>query len=297
MSPTYAEYYRDCRVAWHRSADGPSVYGLGIHPIHPHAPRSGDLVSLANDYADTIAVLAADVSSRIDSGTGLFCNPDSQVSAIASQLDDVWDLAGLEPLAAMLVPQLEASVLGCRAVVNQVNVIRSLPSPSPPVSSWLWHYDNNAAEAFKVLIYLTEVTPGRGAFEYLEGPEPGQFRKVETSRLSPTLVGPPRWPGSRIPNEAIERWLAEGVEARTLLGPPGTMVVFDNNCVHRATIPNGGHRDAIILSLRPVIERVRPFIARTHTGSWDYNAKAWHPHQLQPHPLPSDMSGRRRRAA
>ena len=62
-----------------------------------------------------------------------------------------------------------------------------------------------------------------------------------------------------------------------VVGPPGTLILFDNNCIHRATVPRTRHRDAVILNFRPSHERVRPFIAASHTGSWSYNAKQWIP--------------------
>lgn len=283
MRQSYAGYYADCRRSWSDGADAAPVYRLGVRTMNPARPHARDLMTLPAAYGPIVARLARSSALRLDSGEGRFVNPDPAARRLAIQLDDFVGLDGLEELADLLVPELEARVFRCWAFVNQVSVIRSVAAGAKPVSSWLWHYDNCAAETCKLLIYLTDVAePGRGAFEYLAGPEPGRGMRVATSRLVPGDKGHPVWPGSRIPEQRVRQWLDDGWEARPVLGPRGTMVVFDANCVHRATIPCSGHRDAIIFSLRPCEQPVRPAVSPMHTGSWTFNAKDWDPRILAP---------------
>ena len=164
--------------------------------------------------------------------------------------------------------------------MNQVNLIRSVPGGAAPASSWLWHYDNCPDEAFKILIYLTDVDAESGAFEYLRHPATGDVVKVGSSRAAPDQVAAPRWPRSRVPPEVVARYAEEGYEPHRVVGPAGTLILFDNNCIHRATVPRTRHRDAVILNFRPAHERVRPFISERHTGSWSFNAKQWVPELL-----------------
>jgi hypothetical protein len=162
-----------------------------------------------------------------------------------------------------------------------VNLIRSLPTTAPPASSWLWHYDNKPDEAFKILIYLTDVDADGGAFECLRRPDTGDVVRVNSSRSSPDRTEPPRWPHSRVPPEAIDGYRAMGYKPHRVVGPRGTLIAFDNNCIHRATSPRRRHRDAVILNLRPCHQRVRPFISKRHTGSWSFNVKQWIPEVLE----------------
>lgn len=296
MTQSYSRYYEDCRRAWPGSADALTVYRLGVRVIDPAQPAADDLIRLPDGYDGIIARLARDVARRIEAGVGLYRNSDPAAGKLAIQLNDFWDLDGLEALAAIVVPQLEQRVFGCHAVINQVGVIRSVPCRAAAVSSWLWHYDNNAAEAFKLLVYLVDVEPGRGAFEYIERLGQGSAVRIETSRLVAGEKHAPLWPKSRIPAATVERWLGAGMRIRSVVGPRGTMIVFDANCVHRATIPADGHRDAVIFSLRPCERAVRPFLAPGHTGSWGINAKSWDPACPLPR-TPAVRAGRGEKAA
>lgn len=280
---TYREYYNACRAGYPGTSAAIGVYRLGVHPQRPDqpwrplGPADRPLLDLDDDYLGAVRELAAEVDRRLERRIGLFGAADAQVRQLALQLDEFWDIEALETIARLLVPQLEERVLGCHGLVNQVNLIRSLPDAAAAASSWLWHYDDNPDEAFKVLVYLTDVAADGGAFEYLRSPATGRVVKVSSSRLAPDRRVAQRWPGSRVPADEIERQRLRGFVPHRAVGPAGTAIVFDNNCVHRATVPAGRHRDAVIFNLRPCHRRVRPFVSERHTGSWSFNAKQWDP--------------------
>ena len=276
----YKAYYAACRAGYSGDGAALGLYGLGVRVQVPRSAGADDLFSLDDGYLTAVAELAAEVDRRIGGGIGIYRNRNQHAAALAVQLDAFWQIEALEVLAGVLVPQAEAAVLGCHAVVNQVNLIRNVPTSAPPASSWLWHYDNKPDEACKILVYLTDVGAEDGAFEYLRRPATGEVVRIESSRPSPETVLPPRWPQSRVPTEAIDRYGEFGFRPHRVVGPRGTLIAFDNNCVHRATVPTGRPRDALILNLRPCHERVRPFISERHTGSWNFNAKQWIPDRV-----------------
>ena len=43
--------------------------------------------------------------------------------------------------------------------------------------------------------------------------------------------------------------------------------LFDNNIIHRATIPKVEFRDAVVLQFKPSIKELRPYINREITGN------------------------------
>src|SRR5262249_28205306 len=51
-----------------------------------------------------------------------------------------------------------------------IDAHRLLPLERPPVSSWLWHSDNNPAPVLKVMVYLTDTTEATGAFRAMPWP-------------------------------------------------------------------------------------------------------------------------------
>ncbi len=274
----YREYYQHCRAVYgHPSTDAPSVYDLHFAEVHPGRAEL-PWMPLPPDYGKTIAALARRVDRRFAEPSNLY--PVPAIEGYARLLFDFWGLEELEALARLFVPALEAHLYGCHVAINQINVVRTVPSADPPRSSWLWHYDDNPDESVKILLYLTPVTERSGAFEYLWHAENRQGCKVPSSRAAYGLKGPQRWPKSRVPASEVRRLTAEGYAPRRLVGPPGTFVLFDNNAVHRATIPREAWRDVVIFNFRPAHEPVRPYVDRRHTGSWDYNAKNWDPFRM-----------------
>jgi hypothetical protein len=277
---TYQEYYTACRAAYSGPPSTADVYRLGVHVTSPGTRVGGEVLTLDADHQADVTALAREVQRRVDGSIGIFGNRDPQVRDLSVQLDDFWDLGALGSIAERFLPQVEDRVLGCHAVINQVNLIRSLPGATTPATSWLWHYDNCPDESFKILVYLTDVAADGGAFEYLRAAD-GSVVKVPSSRISPQQKGPPRWPQSRVPPEAIDELGRGGFTPYRAVGPAGTSILFDNNCVHRATTPRRQHRDALILNFRPSHRAVRPCIAREHTGSWSFNVKQWVPEELE----------------
>jgi hypothetical protein len=277
----YRDYYTQCRHAYPGGQAALGVYALGVHVFVPGRLSRDDLVRLDDAFIESVHALDAEVERRITDGVSVYHNPDQSVEGMAIQLEPFWDYEPLERVAATLVPQVEETVLGCHGLVNQINLIRSLPSRQPLASSWLWHYDNKPNESFKILVYLTDVSEATGAFEYLRHETLEEVPKIGSSRESPDCAVAPRWPKTRVPEQDLGEYVRQGYRPYRATGPPGTTIVFDNNCIHRATVPSIGHRDALIMSIRPSHKKVRPFVSQTCTGSWSFNAKRWIPELLE----------------
>lgn len=103
--------------------------------------------------------------------------------------------------------------------------------------SFAWHRDNYPPGCLKVIVYMTDVLAAEaGPLVYARGSHAG-FR--------PELGAY----GPRIPREEVEGKL----DLRPCLGPKGSVVVFDNNGVHRASRPQTGVREVLNATVFPCV--------------------------------------------
>ena len=93
------------------------------------------------------------------------------------------------------------------------------------------------------MVYLTDVSEGTAPLEYLH--DRRSDRPLFGAPLSPLHLN------SRVPAAVIDRHLAAGCEPRVVTGPRGTIVIFDDNIIHRGTLAQTGHRDVLVLQVRP----------------------------------------------
>lgn len=108
--------------------------------------------------------------------------------------------------------------------------------------SFAWHRDNYPPGCLKVIVYMTDVLkPEAGPLVYAPGSHAG---------FKPELGGY----GPRIPREDVEGKLA----LRPCLGSKGSVVIFDNNGVHRASRPSAGTREVLNSTVFPCVSGRRP---------------------------------------
>ncbi len=181
-------------------------------------------------------------------------------AVIAIQLKNPLALEGLQDLCSPVMREVEQQIYGSYALLDKVYVYRNAVSRQAPQGAWLWHYDNHPFEILKIMIYLTDVDDESAPFEYLR--YPGSMRAVAGARLTP-LYG-----DSRVTKEELACYLADGLVPHRITGPRGTMIVFDNNMIHRSNLAVHTHRDVLILQVRPAAGRYRPYVDTRWTGSF-----------------------------
>jgi len=296
---TYHDYYKSAREIYGRQRPDiqmqRDVYGLTIAEVHSEKPNA--FVQPPAEYRALVASLAERIAARLDANHAVLAEPKDAGSGFAQKLSAIWDLPELEALGASVVPQLEETLFGSFAYISAVHIYRSLVTAEPPKASWLWHYDNNPLEVIKFLIYLTDCDSESGAFEYICEPGTGKGVKIASSRTGFDHWTKPLFEGSRVPEPVIQDYLQQGYEIRRVVGPAGTGILFDNNCIHRATVPKWRHRDAMVLLLRPVDRPIRPFISRTYTGSWIHKEPVVDPDLLTPVPKEAGFAAGQARSA
>jgi hypothetical protein len=197
-------------------------------------------------------------------------------AVITMQLLDPFALDGLPDLCEPLLEQLERRLYGSYALVDKVYVYRSPISRQEPQASWRWHFDNHPREMLKVMVYLTDVSEGSAPFVYLRERSTGRF--MMGSPLTP-LFG-----NSRVPNEQIAHHLANGWDDHPVTGPRGTILIFDDNVVHRGTLAQSSHRDVLVFQIRPSTFKASPRIDRRWTGTFGHKDISADPDELTPRP-------------
>jgi len=241
-------------------------------------PRVDDnLVDFENRYFEIIDRLAADVAEKLEDIANCFFLPKLESipgvtrtsdhpavkagDVISAQLKECLGLEGLNELCAIVLPQIERKVYGCDVVVDKVYIYRNLVSRLEDQISWRWHYDNHPNEILKIMIYLTDVSESAGPFEYL---------RSTTTRKAFVADPRPLAADTLITRPMLERYGQLGFEPHKVVGPKGTLVLFDNNTVHKANMAKTRHRDVIVMQIRPSLVRRSQYIGREWTGSFPH---------------------------
>ncbi len=124
--------------------------------------------------------------------------------------------------------------------VRDVYCYRSQPIPEVQ-GSYSWHQDNYPPGSLKVMVYLTEVTAEHGPFTIALGSHAG---------FQPEL--------GRIGDRHEDAPVRASYRVLDCLGGPGTVIVFNNNTIHRATDLVRGHRDVINFTVFPAVLPTKP---------------------------------------
>jgi hypothetical protein len=291
----YSAHYRKAKRLFRNTGHRPAPLvrapsDVGVRIVMPG--RSDNFIDLPEEYAALVRRISDSAAERFRySESCLFVPAPSHAhlplltrdvlaiqngEVFALRLADPYGIDGLAELCGSIVAQAERHIYGSYVLLDKVYIYRSPICRSTPRASWIWHYDNHPREVLKVMIYLTDVTPASAPFEYLRSSVSG-----EPIRGRPLA---PLYRESRVPAATVEHLMRNGAEGRSVTGPAGSMVVFDNNVIHRAHLASECHRDALVLQLRPATCDAVPRLDRRWTGSFqdiDFNTN---PDDLAPQP-------------
>lgn len=135
----------------------------------------------------------------------------------------------------LLDPILRA-YYGSRWAARDIYCYRNQPVPVAQ-GSYAWHRDNYPTGSLKVMTYLTPV----------RAVEDGPLTVARGSHkdFRPDL--------GRIGDRYDDAWVKGRFEPAHALGEPGTVIIFNNNTVHRAWDPSRGCREALNFTVFPSI--------------------------------------------
>jgi len=263
---TYAEHYNKCKQESQYGEPKLDLYDFGFSVIRPDAPTPQDMVILPNDYMNIVNEAKNKYKELMKDVSNLNIPRDPRID-FAVRLQKIHDCPEFENLAQIIIPQIEKNLFGCSVVMEGLYAYKNLYREAPERSSWMWHYDNNPKEIIKVMVYLSDVEEESGAFEVVCDKDKKAL-KMKTYKIDYK-----HWNGapnnSRITETQLKDFASIGYHPFKILGKKGTIAIFDNNIVHRASIPRPGHtRDAMVFMIRPWLTNEKTYINEDHCRSW-----------------------------
>jgi len=258
INAAYAGHYKRARELYARAhGDGATAYARTPYPLLVVPPdMTGEglqstflqqtrRLAIAADHAFALSERCFFLPplKRLDGTPRTSDLPEVRARQIlTAQLRSHADLDALDDVALAVVDLAQRSIYRAYAIVDKVYVYRNLVSQAEPIVSWRWHYDNHPREIIKAMIYLTDVGPRHAPFEYLRHRESGD----------PAAVDPlPTARDSRVTEAQLARFRAAGYDPFPVIAPAGTIIFFQDNLIHRATVAVDGPRDVAVLQLRP----------------------------------------------
>lgn len=130
-----------------------------------------------------------------------------------------------------------------------ITIERNQPSPTTPDTSFGWHIDDNPRQIMKIFVYLNDVYRDNGAlrgFTYEHS-----YKMLKKGFVSYNEK-------TRIENQVIPNdYLARNKDSLTFFeGDAGTVLMFDNNIVHKGTAPVQGERQFIQIEIFPSMKKM-----------------------------------------
>ena len=182
-------------------------------------------------------------------------------------IEDTWSLKlngiryipQLERLCKQLAIQVEERFFGSYCKFEFIHCYRNNPEATHE-SSWVWHYDDCPREFMKIGLYLNYTTENNGCMQIITSDNgPKEIESYRTWPGAPKGNPPPVYAKSRIPEQEIKRFLSDGYEIKSIMGPRGTNFFFTPNIPHRATVPQSETepREAIIFFVRPSLRKIQ----------------------------------------
>jgi hypothetical protein len=207
-------------------------------------------------------------------------------ASLNKKVSAAFDKAGSRELAYYL-PRPEAGVFapGIYKVLESVSPViegfygsywqpywislqQNYPGTADVASSFAWHIDDNPRQLMKIFIYFNDVFESNGAFRAFTYPVSKSLLEAGFKSWSEKL---------RTENQGMinDYYAAHPDELKVLEGKAGTVLMFDNNLVHKGTPPREGFRHLAQIEIYPSMTKVTEAqvnLALTNPLTADYPA-------------------------
>lgn len=160
-----------------------------------------------------------------------------------------------------LLPCVEAKIYNSKIKVVDINAYKNcINNLKECHSSWLWHFDNHPNEMIKLMIYLTDVDEESSPIEIIldENDNPiklvsNRLFKKDFEKETPQFFNN-QYNGNRISDKDILELKKMGYTSKKIYGKKGTIILFSENIIHRATYPKTKERNVINTVLSPTLK-------------------------------------------
>ena len=257
---TYSDFYQQAITSYSQKRESSDLYNFTYAVQKPHEKG---FLNLSEKYYKNIEIISEHIRKRIVEKENQLITSSSVNKEPILRYKNVWNIPQLEEVCQEILPQIESKIFKSYLYLYGLYVYRNQPCEEKPRASWLWHYDNHPKEVLKLMIYLTDTQEDTGCFEILTNKK-GQAIKKNTLRIDHKS-----WVSnhSRVVGKELEKYIKDGCRTKKITGNKGTICLFDNNIIHRASTAKKNYRDAIVLMFRPWDKKVRPYVSKSHTGS------------------------------
>lgn len=254
---TYRQHYEMAKIK-----SGMPKPELDLYDFEYNLLEEGNgIITIDNVFHGAVKAAADFFSNAVEKKEHLWIPPNIDAQSFALRNKNI-DNEPFSTLANLVIPQVEQNLFGCKVVLEGLYSYRNIFNVKNGRSSWLWHFDNNPKEIIKILIYLSDVDENNAPFQFLD-------KKGRAIKKTPTRIDKTCWSNhsSRILQNEIDDLSDSGFATKTLVGKRGTGIIFDNNIIHRATVPKKGHhRDVLCFMVRPTFLSSHDYVKIA--GTW-----------------------------
>ena len=130
-----------------------------------------------------------------------------------------------------------------------ISIQENFPGIVSAESSFGWHIDDNPRELMKIFIYLNDVTEKNGAFRAFPLDHSRKILRQGFVSNSEKV---------RLKNQSlVVNYLEKNPKSlKVLEGKAGTLLMFDNNLVHKGTPPFEGYRQLVQIEVYPSVRKI-----------------------------------------
>lgn len=257
---TYKEYYEICKKSYKNNLKT----GKNLYDFTYETP---DITQFGEEYLPLVADISSFLKKKYLDEDNIFHIPgqDPEKQPLC-RYKKPWEIPNIEKLANILIPYVEKTIFNCNLYAMSAYVYKTRPGSydSKSVGSLTWHIDNQPKEIIKIMVYLEDVDETSGPFQILD--KEGSGYKVKTTRVDHT-DWKDRNPQTRYSDSQINNYRTLKYAPKNLTGPAGTVIIFDNNIIHRATMCDKKERNVVTFMVKPIDHKVRPYISKKHTGT------------------------------
>lgn len=284
---TYTQHYLDCQREYNQIYPDRrvmSVYDLRMKYYQPHEPNP--LWQHPSEWDIWISSIQSKLNVLYRNPSEIYQDPADNTNKtsyskdLVSKLKNPWQIEEFQKMAATIIPQIERSVYNSFIDVTHIHCYRNISSEADRSSSFLYHLDNVPDECNKLFFYLTPVENPEtdGPFEIIRDRYTKEAILIESTRQGVQHCMPHFFPQNRVPQAVVDGILSRNGEKHFITGKAGTTLLFNNNCLHRASpCKNGSYRDVVIFLIRPSLTERIPRLSPENVGDWRHESPVLNP--------------------
>ncbi|MCY4644218.1 MAG: hypothetical protein OXB88_06325 [Bacteriovoracales bacterium] len=265
--PSYREHFIESRKNYPYSGNIglEDFYQFRYSIYRPSHPHKGD-PPLGFEFPNTFHEILNNLSDTLSSEFDKLQETLKEENFFIS-IKDFYHIEELENLAKALIPPVEQKLFGCYCVLEGCYLYRNIHANIKAHSSWIPHSDNNPKEIIKIMVYSSDVLSEQDAPIFFLTKN-GNAVKNKTTRVDLNNWKSPK-NDSRFYDDDLRSYYNQGYSFTPILGSRGTVIVFDNNIIHKASNPSHGRkRESIVFMIRPWKKKMETYISQKTTGSF-----------------------------